>query len=72
MQAGLPIVPIVIRNAGDVMWKGSPFIRKGTVDIAVLPPIPTGGWTVQELDERIAEVRGQYLETLESWPRDRR
>jgi len=34
--------------------------------------IPTGGWTVQELDERIAEVRGQYLETLESWPRDRR
>jgi hypothetical protein len=34
MQAGVPIVPVVIRNAGAAMWKGSPFIRKGTVDVA--------------------------------------
>jgi putative phosphoserine phosphatase / 1-acylglycerol-3-phosphate O-acyltransferase len=72
MQAGVPIVPVVIRNAGDVMWKGSPFIRKGTVDVAVLEPIPTSSWTVDELDARIEEVRGLYLETLENWPRDHR
>jgi len=30
LQARVPIVPIVIRNAGDVMWKRSPLIRKGT------------------------------------------
>jgi putative phosphoserine phosphatase / 1-acylglycerol-3-phosphate O-acyltransferase len=72
MQAGVPIVPVVIRNAGDVMWKGSPFIRKGTIDVAVLEPIPTSGWAVDELDARIEEVRGLYLETLESWPRDHR
>jgi putative phosphoserine phosphatase / 1-acylglycerol-3-phosphate O-acyltransferase len=68
MQAGVPIVPIVIRNAGDVMWKGSPLIRKGTVDVAVLEPVATEGWKVDELDERIAGVRQRYLDTLESWP----
>jgi len=71
MQAGVPVVPVVIRNAGDVMWKGSPFIRKGTIDVAVLEPIPTDTWTVEELNARIAEVRGLYLETLDTWPRGR-
>ena len=68
MQGGVPIVPIVIRNAGDVMWRGSFLIRPGTIDVAVLAPIPTGDWTVEELDERIAEVRERYLETLAQWP----
>jgi putative phosphoserine phosphatase/1-acylglycerol-3-phosphate O-acyltransferase len=68
MQAGVPIVPIVIRNAGDVMWKGSPLIRRGTVDVAVLEPVPTDGWRVEELDERIGAIRQRYLDTLDSWP----
>ena len=68
MQAGVAIVPIVIRNAGEVMWKGSPLIRPGTVDVTVLEAIPTDEWTVEGLDERVAEVRRRYLETLESWP----
>jgi putative phosphoserine phosphatase / 1-acylglycerol-3-phosphate O-acyltransferase len=68
MEAGVPIVPIVIRNAGDVMWKGSPLIRKGTIDVAVLKPVSTEGWKVDELDERIADIRQRYLDTLERWP----
>ena len=68
MQAGVPIVPIVIRNAGDVMWRGSLLIRPGTVDVAVLPPIPTTDWEVDDLDERIDDVRARFLETLEEWP----
>ncbi|MDQ6803952.1 MAG: 1-acyl-sn-glycerol-3-phosphate acyltransferase, partial [Actinomycetota bacterium] len=68
MQAGVPIVAIVIRNAGDVMWRGSVLIRPGTVDVAVLPPIPTDDWTVDGLGERIGEVRDQFIETLERWP----
>jgi putative phosphoserine phosphatase/1-acylglycerol-3-phosphate O-acyltransferase len=68
MQGGVPIVPIVIRNAGDVMWRNSFFIRPGTIDVAVLDPIPTNRWEPEELNERIAEIRSLYLETLESWP----
>ena len=67
MQAGVPIVPVVIRNAGELMWRGATTIQSGTVQVRVLPPIPTDGWTVEELDERVAEVRGQYLETLANW-----
>ncbi|HWF35416.1 MAG TPA: HAD-IB family hydrolase [Solirubrobacteraceae bacterium] len=68
MQAGVPIVPIVIRNAGDVMWRGSVLIRPGTVDVAVLPPVSTDEWTAGELGARVDEVRDQFLETLEDWP----
>ena len=69
IQGGVPIVPIVIRNAGDVMWRGSFLIRPGTIDVAVLDPIDTGDWKVGELDERIAAVRERYVDVLEHWPR---
>jgi hypothetical protein len=36
--------------------------------VAVLPPVPTDGWAVEELDEKVAEIRGQFLATLENWP----
>ncbi len=68
MQAGVPIVPIVIRNAGDLMWRGSFVIRPGTVDVAVLQPLPTKGWKVSELDSRIAALRERFERTLEDWP----
>jgi putative phosphoserine phosphatase/1-acylglycerol-3-phosphate O-acyltransferase len=67
MQARVPLVPIVIRNAGDVMWRGSFVIRPGTVDVAVLDPISTRGWKVSELDERVAGVRAMFARTIEEW-----
>jgi HAD superfamily hydrolase (TIGR01490 family) len=68
LQAGVPIVPIVIRNSGELMWRGAATIRAGTVQIAVLPPVPTTGWAAGELDSRVHQVRGQYLATLANWP----
>ncbi|MGE5288300.1 MAG: HAD-IB family hydrolase [Micromonosporaceae bacterium] len=68
MQAGVPIVPIVIRNAGELMWRGATTIRAGTVQIAVLPPITTTGWVAEDLDRHVEEIRGQYLATLSNWP----
>jgi len=67
MQAGVPIVPIVIRNAGELMWRGATTIRAGTVQIAVLPPVPTAGWVADDLDAHVRRVRGQYLATLADW-----
>ncbi len=68
MQAGVPIVPIVIRNSGELMWRGATTIHAGTVQVAVLPPVPTTGWVAGDLDSRVHEVRGQYLATLANWP----
>src|SRR5689334_12615895 len=67
MQAGVPIVPIVIRNAGELMWRGSSTIHPGTVHVRVLPPIPSDGWTVESLDDVVADVRRQYLDALAHW-----
>ena len=68
MQAGVPMVPIVIRNAAEVMSRGAQTLRRGTVDIHVLPPVDTSTWTAQTVDEHVAEVRGMFLEALTDWP----
>jgi putative phosphoserine phosphatase/1-acylglycerol-3-phosphate O-acyltransferase len=38
--------------------------------VAVLPPVPTTDWTREDLDERIAEVRQMFLDTLGDWPEE--
>ncbi|HWF29507.1 MAG TPA: HAD-IB family hydrolase/lysophospholipid acyltransferase family protein [Mycobacterium sp.] len=70
MAAGIPIVPIVIRNAEIVAARNSATINPGTVDVAVFPPIPVQDWTLETLPEHIAEVRQLYLDTLANWPVD--
>jgi putative phosphoserine phosphatase/1-acylglycerol-3-phosphate O-acyltransferase len=68
MQAGVPIVPIVIRNAGDLMWRGSLVIRPGKVDVAVLPPVLTKGWKAADIGDHAEDVRERMAQTLEQWP----
>ncbi len=68
MQAHVPIVPIVMRNCGEIMAAHSMVIHPGTVDVAVLPPVSTKGWTKENLDEHVKEVRDMYLQTLADWP----
>jgi putative phosphoserine phosphatase / 1-acylglycerol-3-phosphate O-acyltransferase len=68
MQAGVPIVPVVIRNSGEVMWRDSFWLHQGTVDVAVLEPLPTSDWTVDDLNAHVADVRMRFLETLGNWP----
>lgn len=71
MSAGIPIVPIVIRNAEVVAARDSSTFNPGTVDVAVYPPISTDDWTLEDLPHRIAEVRQIYLDTLKAWPQGR-
>jgi putative phosphoserine phosphatase/1-acylglycerol-3-phosphate O-acyltransferase len=68
MAGGVPVVPIVFRNSNDVWPLGTQFMRPGTVDVVVHPPIPTNDWTDATLDARIGEVRNLYLDTLSRWP----
>ena len=68
MAAGIPIVPIVIRNADDIGARDAFFMRPGTVEVTVLPPISVADWTLPELEERIEAVRDLYVATLADWP----
>ncbi len=65
MQAGVPIVPIVFRNALDALPKHAAVIRPATIEAVVHPPIPTRDWSLANLDEAIERVRALYLETLD-------
>jgi len=64
MQAGVPIVPVVIHNSIDAQPKGDLLVRPATIVIDVLDPIDVSEWTVDELDERIDGVRDTYLRVL--------
>jgi len=68
MQAGVPLVPIVMRNCGEIMAAHSIAIHAGTVDVVVLPPVPTDDWNLENLNENVARVRQMYLDTLADWP----
>jgi putative phosphoserine phosphatase/1-acylglycerol-3-phosphate O-acyltransferase len=68
MQAEVPLVPIVLRNVGEVMWRGAQVIRPGRVEVVVLPPIDTSDFTVPTLGEHVRTVRDQFVETLAHWP----
>ncbi|GFG51082.1 HAD-IB family hydrolase [Mycolicibacterium agri] len=71
MSAGIPIVPIVIRNAEVISARDSATFNPGTVDVVVYPPLSVDDWTVDNLSERIEEVRQLYLDTLKNWPHDK-
>ena len=70
MAAGIPIVPIVIRNAQVVGARDATTMNPGTVDIVVYPPVSVDDWDLDSLPERIAGIRQLYLDTLKKWPTD--
>ena len=64
MQAGVPMVPIVIHNAGDVAPKGDFVFRSATVEVEALPPVDTSDWSVDTIEEHVREVRNMFARTL--------
>jgi putative phosphoserine phosphatase/1-acylglycerol-3-phosphate O-acyltransferase len=67
MQAGVPIVPIVIRNAGELMWRNSFWLRPGTVDVRVLEPVDTTAWKARDIGDHAESVRERFVEALADW-----
>jgi putative phosphoserine phosphatase/1-acylglycerol-3-phosphate O-acyltransferase len=67
-DAGVPIVPIVIRNAGEIMWRNAKVSQEGTLEIVVHEPLPTVDWTKADLDDWVPRTRQLYVDTLDDWP----
>ena len=65
-QAGVPIVPIAIKNTDYLMGKGTGQARAGTIEMVMLPPIPTAGCSTDEdvkrLVDRVQAIIGQELD----------
>lgn len=68
-EAGVPVVPVVIRNAGELMWRDAASAYPGTVQVHVHPPIPTDGWDEADVAVATDRVRALFVDTVEDWPR---
>ena len=66
MEAGVPVVPIVLRNTLDALPKNWLVVRPTMIDVVVLPPVETRDWKRDDLERHIVEIRDQYTETLDS------
>ncbi len=64
MAAGVPIIPICIMNAHDVMPRGAKLVNPTVVTVKVLDPISVEGWNKTNMDAKIKEVRDLYLKEL--------
>jgi putative phosphoserine phosphatase/1-acylglycerol-3-phosphate O-acyltransferase len=71
MQAGVPIVPIVIHNAVDALPNKSMIVRPAEIKVTVLEPIATEGWNLRSVVRATRQVRESYLETLQQTPSPR-
>jgi 1-acyl-sn-glycerol-3-phosphate acyltransferase len=67
-QAGVSIVPVAIKNTDHLMGKGTGEARAGTIEMVMLPPISTVGYStdedVKELVNRVHSLIGQELRVL--------
>ena len=64
MEAGVPLVPIIIKNAHDAMPRGTNIFKPTSVEVVVLPAISTEDWTFENMNKHIANVRGLFLKEL--------
>ncbi len=64
MQAGVPIVPVVIRNAHDAMPLGTNVFRAAAIEVIVLPPVSTKRWKKERLNFQVDKIRKMFLKEL--------
>ena len=64
-EAGVPIVPVAIKNTDVLMGKGTGVAKTGTIEMIILPPVNTegvsGDMEMQSLIDRVQQQIGKEL-----------
>ena len=64
-QAGVPVVPVAIKNSDVLMGKGTGEARSGTLAMVIMPPVQTTGVeTDEDVNRLIASVRASIAAEL--------
>jgi 1-acyl-sn-glycerol-3-phosphate acyltransferase len=67
-EAGVPIVPVAMKNTDYLMGKGTGEARRGTIEMVMLPPVATAGYSsdedVRQLVNRVHSMIGRELGVL--------
>ena len=66
LQAGVPIIPIVIKNAYMAMPKGTSMFKPTHIEVVVLDPVDTSLWKLKNINTHIEDVRNLYINELEN------
>ncbi|HEX8148303.1 MAG TPA: lysophospholipid acyltransferase family protein [Pyrinomonadaceae bacterium] len=64
VEAGAPVVPVVMKYTDELMGKGSGVARPGAVEMVVLPPIETEGLTGEDVKRLTEQTRAAIAEEL--------
>jgi putative phosphoserine phosphatase / 1-acylglycerol-3-phosphate O-acyltransferase len=67
-RAGVPLVPVVLRNTAQLMPPSATAIRSGVVDVHVLEPVSTRRWKAGDVGRHAASLRARVQDTLDHWP----
>jgi 1-acyl-sn-glycerol-3-phosphate acyltransferase len=57
MDAGLPILPVTVRNSRQILPSDSLDLTPGEVEVHVHPAVDLAGCTLEDLDDIISRVR---------------
>jgi len=64
-QAGVPVVPVAIRNSDVLMGKGTGEARAGTLEMVMLPPVETYAIeTDEDMNRLVAAERASIAAEL--------
>ena len=61
VQAGVPIVPVAMKNTDVLMGKGTGVAKMGTIEMALLPAVDTTGVSTDEDLQRLVEQVQQAI-----------
>jgi 1-acyl-sn-glycerol-3-phosphate acyltransferase len=65
IEAGVPIVPVAIKNTDELMGKGTGVARPGKIEMVLLEPLPTVGLSSDEdVDNLITRVHRLIADEL--------
>jgi len=65
VDAGVPIVPIIIRGTRDIISKGHFMIRPAPVTMEILDPVETADYTRKTKDALLARIRSILIDHFE-------
>lgn len=70
VDAGVPIVPVVIRGTGEIIPKGHFLIRPAPVSMEILDPVETADYTRKTKDQLLERIRSILIEHLREGDRE--
>ena len=61
LEAGVPVVPVVVNDTRLVWRKGRQVVTPGDVYLEILPPVNTDGYNEANIEELVERVRSQIV-----------